>query len=356
MSQEQDPALERVMQEHGDKLIPLDPDKPPLQFKDLPTIPSEPGRPVTPTQHFHFYEDSPQGPVCRACEANRPVPVSIEALTDAEKADMAARGIDVARLESGLSMAVENRNPDVENCGCREHWTMDVFNDERDDCPKCFHPHKAVPCQHPAPKVHNEFCRDDWNMYSGAGPRGMGKNNDGCVCDQAPPGYGQPPQKIRLAAERLAALGPGVTGLLGSAVKAAAAQEARDIAAALQAPVAVGPGVFDREMQAPVTNPRMWDEVPYAVTHIAGSVVDLFGRYIRQRCDWCGIVLQEWDLERVQVPVGTEHVPPPTWTPGSLVRKDGNVTAEVEGRQSKDGSIQLPPDACAFDRAHQIGG
>ena len=30
---------------------------------------------------------------------------------------------------------------------------------------------------------HNQYCRDDWAMYRGDGPRGMGPNGDGCVCD-----------------------------------------------------------------------------------------------------------------------------------------------------------------------------
>lgn len=40
------------------------------------------------------------------------------------------------------------------------------------------------------PKQHNQFCRDDWAWYLGDGPRGMGPNGDGCVCDLAPEGYG----------------------------------------------------------------------------------------------------------------------------------------------------------------------
>lgn len=39
---------------------------------------------------------------------------------------------------------------------------------------------------------HNQYCRDDWAMYNGDGPRGMGPNGDGCVCDLAPEGYGDP--------------------------------------------------------------------------------------------------------------------------------------------------------------------
>jgi len=42
----------------------------------------------------------------------------------------------------------------------------------------------------PRPAGHNEYCRDDWAMYRGDGPRGMGPKGDGCVCSLAPSGYG----------------------------------------------------------------------------------------------------------------------------------------------------------------------
>lgn len=40
-----------------------------------------------------------------------------------------------------------------------------------------------------------------------------------------------------------------------------------------------------------------------AVTHIAGLDVQV-GRYLRQRCAWCGAMLSDYDLARVAVPEG----------------------------------------------------
>jgi hypothetical protein len=41
---------------------------------------------------------------------------------------------------------------------------------------------------------HNQYCQDDWEMYLGDGPRGMGPNGDGCVCELAPPEHNTDPQ------------------------------------------------------------------------------------------------------------------------------------------------------------------
>ena len=100
--------------------------------------------------------------------------------------------------------------------------------------------------------------------------------------------------------------------------------------------------------------PRHWDTEPEGVTHIAGVQMVMFGRYLRQRCEWCGIVLLEYDLERVAVPVGQEG-PPAMWTPMALVRVDGHMSAEIDNPEQVDGGIQLPPDACAFNPLTQVG-
>jgi hypothetical protein len=36
------------------------------------------------------------------------------------------------------------------------------------------------------PSGHNRYCVEDWSRYLGDGPRGMGPNDDGCVCAMAP--------------------------------------------------------------------------------------------------------------------------------------------------------------------------
>ncbi len=76
------------------------------------------------------------------------------------------------------------------------------------------------------------------------------------------------------------------------------------------------------------------------ITHIAGPDITIDGRYLRQRCAWCGDVLLEYDLERVAVPVG-QTGPPVTWPLGSLVSIDGPAMVAM-------GNVnRLPDDACS---------
>lgn len=138
---------------------------------------------------------------------------------------------------------------------------------------------------------HTQYCRDDWEMYHGDGPRGMGPNDDGCVC----------------------------------ALTTEAEPEA----------------------------PKLWDKRPEMVTHIAGTALTVFGIFLRQRCDWCGIVLFEYDLRRVAVPIGQPGAPG-SWTPGALIRIDGNMSAEIANPAEQGGEVQLPMDSCCFDPETQI--
>jgi hypothetical protein len=83
------------------------------------------------------------------------------------------------------------------------------------------------------------------------------------------------------------------------------------------------------------------------ITHIAGPDITIdgeYGRYLRQRCAWCGDVLLEYDLARVAVPVG-QPGPPATWPLGSLVSIDGPLSTVVEPVD------RLPDDACARNPA-----
>lgn len=75
------------------------------------------------------------------------------------------------------------------------------------------------------------------------------------------------------------------------------------------------------------------------VTHIAAPHIVIDDRWMRQRCGWCGVVLLDYDLDRVAVPTGTDPTPA-TWEMGALVTVDGPAswTADVD---------RLPDDACA---------
>jgi hypothetical protein len=99
--------------------------------------------------------------------------------------------------------------------------------------------------------------------------------------------------------------------------------------------------------------PKLWETRPDAVVHIAGVCLTVFGRFMRQRCDWCGIILLEYDLSRIAVPVD-QPGPPPYWTAGSLVRVDGHVSAEILNPESVDGQTQLKSDSCVFDPDTQV--
>lgn len=101
-------------------------------------------------------------------------------------------------------------------------------------------------------------------------------------------------------------------------------------------------------------SPRLWDVPPDSVTHIAGAQLHLFGRYLRQRCDWCGVIIIEYDLARVMVPEGQEGTPA-MWPVGALIRVDGHMSAEVEAVEDEPGVFRLPMDSCAFDPKTQVG-
>lgn len=74
-------------------------------------------------------------------------------------------------------------------------------------------------------------------------------------------------------------------------------------------------------------------------THIAGVDITIDDRYLRQRCGWCGVVLLEYDLARVAVPVG-QPAEPGRWPVGALVTVDGHASWTVE-------ADRLPDNACA---------
>jgi hypothetical protein len=164
------------------------------------------------------------------------------------------------------------------------------------DCPypdACSAESPCSGCVTPASE-HNQYCIDDWDCYHGDGPRGMGPNGDGCVCSLAP------------------------------------------------AP------------DEPPFSPQLWTSRPDSVVHIAGSQLSMFNRFLRQRCDWCGVVLIEYDLLMVAVPEGQPGAPA-MWTPGVLVRVDGHMSAEVEAVEEEPGQTKLPMDSCAFDPLTQVG-
>lgn len=52
------------------------------------------------------------------------------------------------------------------------------------------------------------------------------------------------------------------------------------------------------------------------ITHIAANSITLEGRFLRQRCAWCGCIIIDNDLSRMEValnPDGTVPPPPRGW-------------------------------------------
>lgn len=80
-----------------------------------------------------------------------------------------------------------------------------------------------------------------------------------------------------------------------------------------------------------------------AVTHIAAQPVQV-GAWLRQRCAWCGAVLEDYDLTLTAGEVPVPALPgPPTWLAGTLVCVDGNRCTSLD---HADGE-QVPLDCCA---------
>ena len=85
------------------------------------------------------------------------------------------------------------------------------------------------------------------------------------------------------------------------------------------------------------------------VVHIAAPEVQV-GHRLRQRCSWCGAMIDDVDLSTIQVAVaeGEEPSPYPSWPAGALVAVDGGIRYVVEPQAMPDGSLTLgiPPTSC----------
>lgn len=79
------------------------------------------------------------------------------------------------------------------------------------------------------------------------------------------------------------------------------------------------------------------------VIHIAGLVV-VSGTQLRQRCAWCGAIIDDKNLAGLAValhPGETEVAPYPSWPVGALIGKCGPATYVI--RQEDDEAL---PDGC----------
>jgi hypothetical protein len=85
-----------------------------------------------------------------------------------------------------------------------------------------------------------------------------------------------------------------------------------------------------------------------SITHLAGPAITWDGRYVRQRCSWCGAILIDLDMERVMVPVADRDRGVATWPFESFVRVDGPMSSTVDAQPSAQdpGATRVPPDCC----------
>ena len=84
--------------------------------------------------------------------------------------------------------------------------------------------------------------------------------------------------------------------------------------------------------------------------HIAGAVVKV-GSVSRQRCAWCGELLDELDLKNVAVAPnedGTYDEPPCGFEPLTLIRVDGVNPKSFNSIDHEDGD-QIPAGFCGDD-------
>jgi hypothetical protein len=94
-------------------------------------------------------------------------------------------------------------------------------------------------------------------------------------------------------------------------------------------------------------------ELPSQV-HLAGAVVRVRNLQ-RQRCEWCGALLEELDLANVGVVVeaGADGppLPPSGWPQGALVRVTGTfprvgTVVEPEPHPEDPDAVAIPEDSC----------
>ena len=77
--------------------------------------------------------------------------------------------------------------------------------------------------------------------------------------------------------------------------------------------------------------------------HVAGVELTVEGRYLRQRCSWCGAILCDYDLTLTMVPEGQRG--PSGWQVGAWIEIEGtDVGHLMRVVEQPDG--KFPPNSC----------
>jgi hypothetical protein len=81
------------------------------------------------------------------------------------------------------------------------------------------------------------------------------------------------------------------------------------------------------------------------IVHLAAPHVIIDGRYLRQRCLWCGAILIDYDLSRLayQTTTPEEQRQPATWAPGTNIGMTSGGHSFDMGRPDR-----LPERSCAY--------
>jgi hypothetical protein len=78
------------------------------------------------------------------------------------------------------------------------------------------------------------------------------------------------------------------------------------------------------------------------IVHIAAQPV-VIGSHHRQRCAWCGAVIDDIYLGRLAPEIADADFTIPTWPIGELIGVDGAATYVIDHEDGAD----VPPTSCA---------
>lgn len=95
--------------------------------------------------------------------------------------------------------------------------------------------------------------------------------------------------------------------------------------------------------------------------HLVGTEITVEGRYLRQRCSWCGALLLDYDLASVARPLEEGEDPenpnpwkPATWTVGGFVAVDDHSgwrmarAVEATPHPEHEGEFRMPKGNCCL--------
>lgn len=77
-------------------------------------------------------------------------------------------------------------------------------------------------------------------------------------------------------------------------------------------------------------------------THITSNAVTVDGRYLKQRCVWCGEIIADYDFA---MSASSDGKPPSGWECGILITIDGDNPKHLWKTEDQD---HLPDSFCGY--------